>query len=492
MIRRVLPSHNSARRLACIAGAVCLAGPGASGQASQSTATDPQQLQRLEQAMAAVQAQLAASQQQLLLLQQQVAALKAAQTSTSATLAHSPAASSDAVEQQGMEASQIATLDQVKVESDSKYPVKLSGLILLNAFANSGAVDQVAAPTSAFFGGGATGLSLRQTVLGVDARGPHLAGAESRADLRVDFFGSSLAGGYSNGGGLLRLRTAHASLRWARTEAFFALDRTLLNPNTPTSLTAVAQPGLAWSGNLWSWNPQVGLSHTSGERKRVRVEAAWIQPEDPAVVDVAASTSGPSQPSLAERSRLPGVEARVAVLGSSDTEGPQVGVGGYFARHGTPIGKSFDAWAATLDLRTPLWQKAELTGSLYRGQALGGLGGGGYKDYVVRPVGSSFEVAAPKDVGGWLQFKQRFNDRLEWNSAFGMDNIDAGGLRPYSPTASDVYSSIARNRTATSNVIFSPRAYLQLSFEYRHLTTWPVSGAPWNANIYGLAAGYRF
>jgi hypothetical protein len=28
----------------------------------------------------------------------------------------------------------------------------------------------------------------------------------------------------------------------------------------PTSLTAVAIPALAWSGNLCTWNPQVGVT----------------------------------------------------------------------------------------------------------------------------------------------------------------------------------------------------------------------------------------
>lgn len=88
----------------------------------------------------------------------------------------------------------------------------------------------------------------------------HLFGAASGADVRVDFFGRTSQGGYSSAGGVLRLRTAHAALHWKNTEAFAELDRRILNLNVPSSLTAVATPPLAWSGDLWNWSPQVGVT----------------------------------------------------------------------------------------------------------------------------------------------------------------------------------------------------------------------------------------
>ena len=124
----------------------------------------------------------------------------------------------DVQERQDMQATQLATLQQIKVESDSKYPVTISGLLLFNGFVNSTRVDMAATPTSALFGSGSSGLSMRQTVLGIDARGPHLFGAKSYADVRVDFDGDPVGysdtypGSYNSNATLLRLRTAHAGL----------------------------------------------------------------------------------------------------------------------------------------------------------------------------------------------------------------------------------------------------------------------------------------
>jgi len=49
-------------------------------------------------------------------------------------------------------------------------------------------------------GAGGTGASVRQTIMGLDMRGPHLFGARSHGDLRVDFDGSAPAtNGYAGG-----------------------------------------------------------------------------------------------------------------------------------------------------------------------------------------------------------------------------------------------------------------------------------------------------
>ena len=388
-----------------------------------------------------------------------------------------------------MQGSQIATLDQEKVESDSKYPVKISGLILFNAFTNSGGVDLPATPTVALGGQGSTGFSVRQTLFGIDARGPRVFGAVSRAGARVDFYGSPAQGGYSDVGGILRLRTAEATLTWQHAQAFADLERPLISPLTPTSLTAVAEPALAWSGNLWVWVPQIGARFTgtlAGTGVRARVEAALVDVPDPPTATYAGVAS------VAEASRRPGTELRLSLLGHEDDRSAQIGIGGYFSPHRIATGASFNAWASTIDYRLPLGRRFELSGSGYRGQALGGLGGGGYQDYAARLLGNSLQFRALEDVGGWSQVKYRATHNLDFNTAFGMDNVFAGQLRPYAVSSGSVYQNLARNQTVFSNVIFSPSAYLLFSFEYRHLLTAPVSGAPWTADIFGLAAGYRF
>lgn len=409
-----------------------------------------------------------------------------------------------------MQEAQISTQEQSKVESESKYPIKVTGLLLLNGFVNTSAVDMPATPTVALPGYGSTGASVRQTVLGIDARGPHLFGARSYADLRVDFDGSPAAssstttysGYYNANTTLLRLRTAHAGLQWKQTEAYFSLDRPIFSPDLPTSLTAVAIPALAWSGNLWTWNPQVGINQDFGrsDARGIRLQAALVDVGD-APLSPSAPASGisrPAPPSSAEESRWPGVEARVELRGpvtNHNEDRNHFGIGGYFAPHySTVLARGFDSWAGTLDARLFLPARLEFSGSFYRGQGLGGLGGGAYKDFAYKPDpdAAAYYFRVLDDVGGWAQLKERLSERLELNAAFGIDNVFADKLRRYAAYGNSFYQNLSRNRTYTGNVIYSPSAYLQFSLEYRHLESSPVIGLPAGSNIIGLGAGYKF
>jgi hypothetical protein len=484
-----------------------------------------QQIQKLTDAIVSTQAQLEQSQRQINELQKQLKALQLQVTqsrsaevipesssvsaSSASTNQREPtdAASTlqDIHDRQVMQESQIATLEQTKVESESKYPVKITGLLLFNAFVNTQAVDMPATPKLAVGGSGSTGFSVRQTVLGFDARGPHLFGASSYADLRVDFDGipqssnylTAYSGPYSGNATLLRLRTAHAGLKWEHTEAYFSLDHPIFGPDTPTSLTAIAEPALAWSGNLWTWNPQVGMTQDvpMSPSSSVQLQAALVDVGDAPLSPTTSSSPG-SPPSTAEQSRWPGVEARVAMLGSRPNEQSRnhFGLGGYFAPHRTSLGRNFDSWAATADARLLIPGRLELTGSFYRGLALGGLGGGAYKDFVYRtdPDTGAYYLRPLDDVGGWAQLKDRINERVQLNGAFGIDNAFAGEVRRFAVPPGTLYQNLSRNRTFTGNVIYSPSAYLLFSLEYRHLESSPVLLPPAGSNVIGLGAGFKF
>jgi hypothetical protein len=394
-------------------------------------------------------------------------------------------------EQADLEESEIAVHDQAKVETQSKFPFKLTGLILMSSFVNTSGVDVAQSPAVATSGSGATGLCLRQTVLGLDARGPHIFGATSAADLRVDFFGGGGQSSYTGGDGLVRLRTAHAELEWNHTRAFFEMDRPIVNPNSPTSLTAVAQPALAWSGNLWNWLPQAGAEQSIalGGSSRLKLEAAVADIPDPA--NPGSGLSALPGTSLQENSRWPGSEARTAYARGNEASGPEVGIGGYFSQHSNAEIR-FDAWAATIDYRIPISSRFEASGSAYRGAGLGGLGGGAFKDYVYKQLGEYSSFRPLDDVGGWTQLKARAGQRLEFNTAYGLDNLFAGQLRPYLPLDPNAYQSLARNSTIFTNAIFSPTAYTLFSFEFRRIDSSPALGQHSTANIFGVAAGYRF
>lgn len=481
----------------------------------------PQRIQQLTDAMTRAQAQIQETQHQLDEMRKELGELQQQMNSSRTTASpvkaeqnspsrSSPVATAPTVpdiqnirEQQEMQQSEIATQDQIKVESESKYPVKLTGLLLLNGFINTSAVDTPSTPSLSVSGPGSTGATVRQTIFGLDARGPHLFGAQSYADLRVDFNSNQQAGsppynGYYGGNStLLRLRTAHAGLQWQHTRAYFSLDRPIFNPESPTSLAAVAVPALAWSGNLWTWNPQLGITRDFAltNSQNLRLQAALIDTGDPPLLPPVTSSTGVTAPGTAEQSRWPGIEARLAFFRPKNHDSENhFGVGGYFAPHNDSLGKKYDAWAGTLDGRFQLPAQFQLTASFYRGLGLGGLGGGAYKDFV-----SSYDAdtkgyyfRALDDVGGWLQLQEKFSERLQFNAAFGLDNVFARELRPYAVYGGSIYQNLARNRTYTGNVIYSPSAYLLFSLEYRHIESAPVMGSTNGANVIGIAAGYKF
>src|SRR5208337_276820 len=112
----------------------------------------------------------------------------------------------------------------------------------------------------------------------------------------------------------------------------------------------------------------------------------------------------------------PGTEGRIAFLRG---DGLEIGAGGYFSLHRTGNGSTYDAWAGTMDLRLPLGRNIAVTANAYRGQALAGLGGGGYINYYYYFKGSTELAHALDDVGGWTQFTAKAGQRVEMNAGFG-------------------------------------------------------------------------
>ncbi len=460
------------------------------------------QVNKLAEMLASEQAVLESSQRQIELLRKQIAALQGqlagnqqppvVEQQPEDEVARLNASLQSLREQQDIQQNEIATHEQAKVESESKYPVKLTGLILFNAFSNSSAVDIIQSPALSTGYGGTTGLTLRQTVLGLDARGPHLFGSDSSADVRVDFFGGGSQPGYGQNGGTLRLRTAHAELAWNRTRAFAAFDRPIINPNAPTSLTAVAQPALAWSGNLWNWVPQVGVEQTLRLSGSSRMSLQGAIADIPNAVSPQANAATTSTGSLGEQSRWPGSQARIGYARGDGMTGLRLGAGGYFSPHGTSSDVHFDAWAATFDYRIPLPARLEASGNFYRGSALGGLGAGTYKDYLYAESNQQDYFKPLDDVGGWAQLKARATERVEFNAAYGLDNAFSHELRPYLVDPNAKYLALARNATFYTNVIYSPTAYTLFSLEYRRIDSSYAIGPNSIADIVGAAAGYRF
>ena len=102
---------------------------------------------------------------------------------------------------------------QTKVESGSKFRLRLSGLALLNLFDTAGNVDNLDVPSIALpkFAGyptGGVGASVRQSIVGLTGIGPQLFGARTSADLQMGFYGGLPSGYNATTSGIANLRIA--------------------------------------------------------------------------------------------------------------------------------------------------------------------------------------------------------------------------------------------------------------------------------------------
>jgi hypothetical protein len=404
-------------------------------------------------------------------------------------------------EQQDAMQAEIKQHDQSKVETFSKYPLRLSGLILFNAFSNAGVVDDTDLPTIALgrFPGashGSSGATLKQTLLALDATGPRIAGARSSADVSIDFFGgvSSNTYGYSYSAGVVRMRQSWVSLDWYKTTAQAGYTVPLISPLSPTSYATVAQPGMAGSGNLWNWSPQIRVEQRIpfSEQRRIGLEGGLIDP--PASGYTANQLDSP-----VEASRHPGYEGRISYSADGSRKGvPRpfaLGVSGYSAHQFYSSATQIHSWAVTGDWQIPIFRWFALTGEAYRGRSLGGLGGGTYKDIVTGPdsVTGITRTTGVETAGGWSQLKFIPNSTFQLNAAFGLDDAFASNFEGFNfSAATEAAISSTRNSSVVANLIYRPKTYLILSPEFRRIRTWPYTGPANIANIFTITAGYEF
>jgi hypothetical protein len=396
---------------------------------------------------------------------------------------------------------EIKQHDQIKVETTSKYPVRITGLILFNAFANDGVVDDAELPSIALPrnpGGshGSFGGTMRQSVLGIEATGPRLWQSHTAAAISADFFGgmSTNANGYSTAAGLFRLRQADVSLDWTKTTVEAGVTEPLFTPLAPTSYATVAQPALSASGNLWSWSPQLRVEQRIpiSDTQRIGLEGGFI---DPGSSNYA--TTQLVNPE--EASHHPGYEGRVSWRrdgGSTASPTPFVlGVGAYSANQFYSSSNIIHSWAVAADWEVPLYKRLGLTGEFYRGRSLGDFGGGAYKNLL---SGTDTITGLPRStgvevVGGWSQLKFQWSPTLEANASWGLDDALASNFDNLILSTSTVpLEQYARNTSIIGNIIYRPKTYLIFSPEYRRLQSWRYTGNSSITDIFTLTVGYQF
>jgi hypothetical protein len=391
---------------------------------------------------------------------------------------------------------------QTKVESASKYRLRLSGIVLMNLVSYQGVVDNIDLPTLAYprlagDSGGSFGATLRQSEIGFEAFGPSVAGAKTRADLQLD-----LAGGFPpvpNGvnSGLLRLRTATMRMDWAKTSVVVGQDEIFFSPNSPTSFASLAIPALSSAGNLWGWVPQIRVEHrvALGEDSSLIFQGGILDPVSGEAPSAAASgTTYYRQAGPGEASRQPAYGTRIAWTRTVFGQPLRVGVAGFYGRQDYGFSRAVDGWAGMTDIDLPLSRRFSVSGELYRGKALGGLYGGIGRSVVFSgdPTLASTEVRALNSVGGWAQLKFRPASKWEFNAAFGMDNPYASDLKYFPYAQAYGNATLARNQGSFVNMIYRPRSDLLFSAEYRHLTTYTITEGGNRAGQLNLMMGVLF
>jgi hypothetical protein len=389
---------------------------------------------------------------------------------------------------------------QTKVESGSKFRLRLSGLALFNMFDTAGNVDNldvpaIALPKSGGFPNGGLGASVRQSIVGLTGIGPEIFGARSSADLQMGFYGGLPSGYNATTSGIANLRIARIRFDWENRSVIGGLDTPFFSPNMPTTYMSVAVPGFASAGNLWTWTPTIRVEQRfGGPESPFKVEAGLLDPSSNINyttnnnLRVASPTESSRIPTLATRfSYNRKSEERPASFGVSGVYSPQEFFGIY---HQT-------GWGAVADWKFGLLPRTELSGQFFTGRGIDGFGGVPENPYPVQNqvLYTTFTARLLGDVGvigGWTQLKFRWNARHEFNVAAGTGGRNSTELRqallynvapPLIP---------ARNQMVFGNYIFRPRSDLLFSAEYRRLRTYEVSGSPDSAGQFGVALGFLF
>jgi hypothetical protein len=390
---------------------------------------------------------------------------------------------------------------QTKLESASKYRVRFSGIVLFNLFGNSGYPDNQDVPTwvlrpDPMDSPGSVGGTLRQSILGFEVFGPNVFGAHSSGNVNFDFGGGFPATYNGVNSGLVRLRTASVRLDWKNTSVIAGQDQLFISPQSPTSFASLIVPALSYSGNLWSWTPQLRVEHRLefSNHSSVSLQGGVLDPLTGETPDNFRYVWYRA-PDAGEESRVPAFAARVAyshpLFGRTFT----AGVGGYYSREYWGYNRNVNGYAATADWNLPLDKWFSLSGLFYRGQAIGGLGAALGRSVVYNgPLTDPVTSVLPLNVvGGWAQLKYQCTPKLEFNVAFGQDNPFAADIR-YFGEQSQSYANpfVTRNRGGFGNVIYRPRSDLLFSLEYRRLRTFNIYDSSYEAGQLNMAMGILF
>ena len=360
---------------------------------------------------------------------------------------------------------------QSKVEASQKFPIRLAGMALFNAFADSkqnGGADYpvVAAPPSA----GHAGATIRQSILGLEFRGPQtLWGGHVHGSVYMDFFSGTPPLNQT-----MRLRTGSIELNWATRSVMAGVEKPIFNPREPSSLAQVGVSPLTGAGNLWIWLPQVRLeqdfSWTGQTGFRGQLGAVQTREAGP--------YAGSIQPANVEGSR-PGLEGRVEFYHKFGEERRVEIAPGFHASTTHASGFSVPSQLFSLDWFVNPLRWFEFTGAFYHGQNVASLGAGYRQGFGLYQN----EADAVHSQGGWSQFTFHLMRRLDLHLLSGQQDDRNSDL---------ITGSIGKNLFFGGNLYFRLAPNLILSPEISQVRTVYIGQGTRLNNHYDLALGYFF
>lgn len=314
----------------------------------------------------------------------------------------------------------VEELAQVKVEATQKFPIRLTGMALMNAFLNGRANGGSDYPTTASrgIGGARGGATFRQSIIGLEFNGPRLFGGGTvHGSLFTDFFGGGSAPLAANP----RIRTASIVLDWDRTSLTLGQEKPIVSPREPTSLAQVGLSPLTGAGNLWLWEPQVRLDHRFdfGPQTSLTAQLGVVQTTE------SGANVPPAFAASVERYR-PGYEARFMASHSFGESG-RIEI--------APSAHASTTHVAATSVPSRLWSvdwliapagKVELTGMFFTGKNVAHFGVAGIRQgFTVLAPGEARPIASR---GGWSQLLLRATPQLDFHLMAGIHDDRNGDL----------------------------------------------------------------
>lgn len=414
-----------------------------------------ERLDRLEKTNQALTEEIRALREQLATLHPEPAsktALAASDNSTPKTDGQS-ASSGDqptAGEASAIQQNRVDEMEQTKVEASQKFPIRITGMALFNAFTNGHYNNQSDNPTIASYATGQDtgGGTLRQSTLGLLFDGPYtFAGGRVSGSLYMDFFGGSTA----SLNHLVRLRTASINLDWTNTTVSVGQEKPIISPRDPNSYAQVGVSPLTGAGNLWLWQPQIRLEQrfsfdqNTGLKAQVGVFQTSLLNSTVNADSYAAPVTG--QPS---ENSSPGAEARLELWRQWRQTG-RLEIAGGFHVNRNHVGR----FALPSNVYSVDWffrpvSKFEFSGMFFHGRNLAVLGGL-QQGYDVLPGGKWVSVAGS---GGWAQLRFPVTQRLAFDIYGGQQDDVSRDLLSGFIAKNQAYFANAQYRLAP-NVIAS-------------------------------------